>query len=97
MKTVIETEEFTKQAEKLWSEEERLDFIDYIAENPTAGDVIRGTDGVRKVRWNISGMGNRGGVRVIYLNVSKSTILLLVMFKKSDRATMKAHEIRGAK
>ena len=45
MKTVIETEEFTKQAEKLWSEEERLDFIGYIAGNSTAGDVIRGTDG----------------------------------------------------
>ena len=49
MRTVIETPTFQKQAEKLWSEDERLAFIDWIAENSLAGDVIPGADGARKV------------------------------------------------
>lgn len=50
MRTVIQTPTFQKQAEKLWSEDERLAFIDRIAANPLAGDVIPGADGARKVR-----------------------------------------------
>ncbi len=50
MRTVIETPTFQKQAEKIWSEDERLAFIAWIAEHPTAGDVIPGADGARKVR-----------------------------------------------
>ena len=50
MRTVIETPTFQKQAEKLWLEEERLAFIDWIAANPLAGDVIPGADGALKVR-----------------------------------------------
>ena len=52
MRTVIETPTFQKQAAKLWSEDERLSFIDWIAANPLAGDVIPGADGARKVRWS---------------------------------------------
>ena len=44
MRTVIETPTFQKQAEKLWAEDERLAFIDWIAANPLAGDVIPGAD-----------------------------------------------------
>jgi len=40
MRTVVETSTFQKQADKLWSEDERLAFIDWIAANPLAGDVI---------------------------------------------------------
>lgn len=37
MRTVIETPTFQKQADKLWSENERLSFIDWIAANPLVG------------------------------------------------------------
>lgn len=50
MRTVIETPTFQKQAEKIWSDDERLAFIDWIAANPLAGKVIPGADGARKVR-----------------------------------------------
>jgi hypothetical protein len=52
VRTVIETLDFQKQADKIWSEVERLEFIDWIAANPLAGGVIPGTDGARKVRWS---------------------------------------------
>jgi hypothetical protein len=68
MRTVIETPTFQKQADKIWAESERFEFIDWIAANPLAGDVIPGADGARKVRWGRAGSGKRGGVRVVYFN-----------------------------
>jgi hypothetical protein len=63
---VVETAEFEKQAKAVWSDAEREAFVDWIAANPGAGDVIPGADGARKVRWSHAGKGKRGGVRVIY-------------------------------
>ncbi len=61
MHTVIETPTFQKQADKLWSEDERLDFVAWIADNSQAGEVIPGAEGARKVRWSRSGKGKSGG------------------------------------
>jgi hypothetical protein len=44
MRTVVETPTFQKQAEKLWAQDERLAFIDWIATNPLAGVVVPGAD-----------------------------------------------------
>ena len=66
MRTVAETPIFSRQIDKLFSEDEKRELIDYLAENPLAGDEIPGTGGVRKVRFAASGRGKRGGARVIY-------------------------------
>jgi hypothetical protein len=59
-------------------------FVNWIALNPLAGDVIPGSGGIRKVRWAASGRGKRGGARVIYFNVMKQgTIWLLMAYTKS--------------
>jgi len=63
--TVVEVEPFASKAAKIWTEEERLDFIGFIAWNPLVGDVIPGSGGIRKIRWSREGMGKRGGVRVV--------------------------------
>ena len=68
MYTVIETPIFQRYAAEVWSNPEREDFISWIAANPDAGDVIPHTNGLRKVRWSRTGMGKRGGARVIYYN-----------------------------
>lgn len=94
MFTVIETPTFQKQADKVWVQAERHAFIDWIAENPTAGDVIPGADGARKVRWAVQGKGKRGGVRVIYFNLHADELVLLVaVYAKADRANLAANEI----
>ena len=61
MQTVAETPTFTRQADKLFSEDGRRELIDILAENPAAGDLIPGTGGVRKLRFAIFGRGKRGG------------------------------------
>lgn len=97
MRTVIETPTFQKQAGKLWPEEERLAFIDWIAANPLAGDVIPGADGARKVRWSVAGSGKRGGARVIYFNLTEQGVVLLVaVYAKAERASMPPGAIRKA-
>lgn len=84
MLTVIETSMFQRYAAAVWDDDERGAFIDWIAENPDAGDVIPGATPLRKVRWSRSGMGKRGGVRVIYyVTLEDGTISLLVVYSKS--------------
>jgi mRNA-degrading endonuclease RelE of RelBE toxin-antitoxin system len=97
MKTVIETPTFQKQAEPIWTEDERLTFISWISQNPLAGDVIPGAEGARKVRWSVAGKGKRGGVRVIYFNmVEKDVIVLITLYQKSNRVNIKASVIKKA-
>ena len=84
MRTVAETSVFVRYAAEVWSEAEREEFINFIAGNPEAGDVIRGSGGCRKVRWSRSGTGKRGGARVIYFLASEGTVWLLIVYSKSQ-------------
>lgn len=83
MHTIAETEIFQRYAAQIWSDQERIDFIDWIAHNPDAGDVIPGSGGCRKVRWSRAGMGKRGGARVIYFKVLDGRIWLLIAYAKA--------------
>ncbi len=83
MHTVAETEVFQRYAASIWSDAERVDFINWIAANPLAGDVISGSGGCRKVRWVRSGMGKRGGARVIYFNSEDGRVWLLIAYAKA--------------
>jgi len=94
MKTVIETPIFQKQADKLWIESERLDFVSWISNNPLAGDVVPGAGGARKVRWTVKNQGKRGGVRVIYFNLTEQGLIYLItLYEKSSQATINPKQI----
>ncbi len=60
--TVVETPQFVRQAGTVWADEERQEFVDFIARNPEMGDVIPEAGGVRKVRWRRAGMGSGEGL-----------------------------------
>jgi mRNA-degrading endonuclease RelE of RelBE toxin-antitoxin system len=84
--TVAETQTFVRQAERVWGADEREAFVDFIARNPEAGDVIPETGGVRKVRWGVQGRGKRGGARVIYFFHDRNApIYLLMVYAKGVR------------
>jgi hypothetical protein len=83
---VAETALFQRQASAIWSEAEYTEFVNYIAHNPEAGDVIPDTGGVRKVRWGRQGSGKRGGVRVIYFYYRTDTPLYLLMLYAKARS-----------
>jgi len=84
--TVVELPTFTKDAERIWSEDERAEFTDYIARYPEVGAIVQGTGGVRKVRWAAKGKGKRGGARVIYFFYTPENPLYLVAaYAKGER------------
>lgn len=89
MQTVAETPTFTRQADKLFDEDQKKELIDFLAANPLAGDEIPGTGGVRKVRFAASGRGKRGGARVIYYYLDDAMPLYaLLVYAKAAQADM---------
>jgi hypothetical protein len=87
--TVVETPEFRSATRKLMPDEERMLLIDYLAHNPTAGDLVQGTGGVRKLRWGLEGRGKRGGARVVYFYHSVDIPLFaLSAYAKNERADL---------
>jgi hypothetical protein len=83
MPTVAETPAILRYAAEVWSDAERQQFINIIAANPEAGDIIRESGDCRKVRWSRSGIGRRGGVRVIYFLAPDGTVWLLIVYSKA--------------
>ncbi len=84
MLTVVETNLFQRLWPHYWTEDERGTFAAYIAEHPTAGDVVPGSGGIRKVRWGRAGSGKSGGVRVIYFTRNaEGEIVLLTLYAKA--------------
>ncbi len=83
VRTIAETAVFQRYAAEIWSDAERIEFINWIAANPNAGDVIPGSGGCRKVRWSRAGQGKRGGARVIYFNAGDGTTWLLIAYTKA--------------
>lgn len=98
MYTFAETPTFTAEADRLWSEEERLEFFTWLAANPEAGDVIPESGGCRKVRWSRAGTGKRGGVRVIYFTrLSAGEVWLLLVYAKSARDNIPGHLLKAVR
>jgi hypothetical protein len=64
--------------------------------NPEAGNVLPGTGGCRKVRWTRSGVGRRGGVRVIDFNrLNEGMLWLSLIYGKSARDNVPANVLRA--
>lgn len=98
MYTVIETPVYSSKAGGVLAEDERDAFAAFIASNPLAGSVVRGSGGVRKVRWAQKGGGKSGGARIIYYNrLANEEIWLLTIYAKGDRPTVPAHELKVIK
>jgi len=93
----IESAIFTKQVQELLTDDSYAEFQHYLAQCPKAGDVIRDTGGLRKVRWSVPGRGKSGGVRVIYYHVStQGQCRMLLIYRKGIKDDLSAAEEEGA-
>lgn len=87
--TVVETPIFQRRAAELMDESEVAVLVEYLAQNPTAGDLVPGSGGVRKLRWRLPGQGKRGGARVIhYFRDEEFPLVLVDIYSKSERADL---------
>jgi mRNA-degrading endonuclease RelE of RelBE toxin-antitoxin system len=92
--TIIETSIFTKRVIELFTDEEYKDFQSELLKNPTKGDVISGSKGLRKIRVASSGRGKRGGSRVIYyLQEGDKIIFLLLIFPKNEQENLSNEQL----
>lgn len=91
----IETPVFTKQVVDALSDEQYGLLQGSLVARPDAGNLIRGSGGIRKLRWALPGRGKRGGVRVVYFwRVSESQILMLTMYSKNERTDLTAAQVK---
>ena len=89
----IETPTFTRLITTLLSDDEYADLQADLSANPERGDLIRGSGGVRKVRFAVRGRGKSGGIRVIYYWVRREGhILMLIAYPKSRKDNLTAAE-----
>jgi mRNA-degrading endonuclease RelE of RelBE toxin-antitoxin system len=90
-----ETPVFTRQISDLISDDELSALEWALMANPERGDLIRGSGGLRKIRWAASGRGKRGGMRVIYYwHVPGSTILFLLAYPKNEQDDLTPAQIK---
>ncbi len=94
----LETSVFTKRITELISD------IDYhllqleLSARPEAGDLIKGSGGIRKLRWSGSGRGKRGGIRVIYYYVTDAgQLYMLYAYPKNERDDLSFQQIKQLK
>ena len=95
MYAFIESPLFTRLVQEYLSDEEYGRLPEFLIENPESGAVIRGSGGIRKLRWAELGRGKRGGYRVIYyLRRSNETIWMLTMYPKNVADSIPAAVLR---
>ncbi|HDX8823849.1 type II toxin-antitoxin system RelE/ParE family toxin [Klebsiella michiganensis] len=86
MFTFIELQGFSKRRQVLLPDDEFRAFQEILINDPEAGDTISGTGGFRKICWSRPGTGKRGGVRVIYYNVTiMGRIYLALIYPKNEQ------------
>lgn len=83
----IEAPLFTRLLADYLGDDEYAALQAVLAMRPDAGDLIKGSGGIRKLRWASRGRGKRGGLRVIYYHrVSADEIWLLTLYAKNEAA-----------
>ena len=82
----LETSVCTKELRTLLADDEYRTLQTVLMLRPEQGPLIRGTGGLRKIRWGGKGKGKRGGFRVIYYwHRETETFYMLFIYQKSEQ------------
>jgi len=91
--SVLELAGYRKRAGDLLSDDEQDAIIDLIAYDPTRGDLIQGTGGLRKLHIGRGGSGKRGGARVIYYFYNADfPAVLMALYAKNEKADLSTRD-----
>ena len=91
---IMEATIFTRQIERLVDDEAKQQLLDTLIVAPAAGDIIKGSAGLRKLRWAAHGRGKRGGIRVIYYWLRGKLMYLLLAYPKNKKDDLSADELK---
>jgi hypothetical protein len=81
----IESPVYSGQIDDLLSAEDHRQLQLHLLERPERGDLIKGSGGLRKLRWAGSGRGKRGGIRVVYYLWHEDTAFMLFAYPKNKQ------------
>ena len=94
----VETPVFYRRVQRYMDDDEYAELQMFLAARPEAGSIIKGSGGMRKLRWAGSGRGKRGGLRVIYYWwVAKDRISLLLVYPKNEMDDLTADQMKMLK
>ena len=95
-RTFIQTREFVTSWEKMGLGDQDLRRLELeLLKNPKSGKVIRGTGGLRKLRFAFDNRGKSGSVRVCYVDfVLQETVYLITAYPKSEKDNLSREECR---
>ena len=95
---VVELSTFIRSAEAAGLDSEDCDaLIDFLARNPLAGDVIKETGGVRKLRWAREGGGKSGGYRTVYFYYDEDApIYAILVYGKGRQVDLTPKQRKSA-
>jgi hypothetical protein len=96
--TFIESVAFERVRAVYLDDDEYSELQQFMMENPEAGDVVRESGGVRKLRWRRKGMGKRGGLRVLYfVRYQPNEFWMLTLYAKAKKENVPTHILRQLK
>jgi hypothetical protein len=96
--TFIESAVFERVRALYLDDDEYAELQQFMLQNPEAGDLVRGSGGVRKLRWRRKGGGKRGGLRVIYfVRYRPNEFWMLTLYAKAKHENVPAHILRALK
>jgi len=91
----VETPVFTAAVTSLLSDEEYRQLQLALVIRPEHGALIRGSGGLRKLRWGGRGHGKRGGVRVIYYwHPGEHFLYMLLIYAKAAQDDLTPSQVR---
>lgn len=96
----LEAPPFTRGLSDYLTDESYRELQRTLMENPEMGDVVPGTGGFRKLRWEDArrGKGKQGGLRVIYYYLpADQQIWFFALYDKDEVADLTSREKRMLK
>jgi hypothetical protein len=93
--TFIESSVFERLMPVYLDDDEYAELQQYMMQNPEAGQLVRGSGGVRKLRWVRLGMGKRGGLRVVYfVRYEPNEFWMLSLYAKAKQENVPGHILK---
>lgn len=92
----VETPVFTRAIRAALDDESYRALQIALMLRPEQGAIIKGSGGLRKMRWARAGAGKRGGLRVIYFWEAKVTVFyMLYAYAKNEQGDLTAAQVRA--
>jgi len=90
----IETSIFTKEIQRFLQDDDYRMLQTALMLRPDAGKLIRGSGGLRKIRWSLPTTGKRGALRVIYYWSPPDKIFMIFPYRKTEQKDLTPEQLK---